>query len=412
MCRANKNKAKRPKVNAFTLRFVRTYGQTAQARDLDSVELFAGEAAITVSAQQLGMHSVAYDKSYSESSINDLCSRKGFRRALQLVMRIKQHGSLWGAPVCSSWVWISRGEGGRSTTCPAGNHTTDPRIAHANRMVTLLVFLYLVAWRRGVHIFMENPLSTIMHMFSPMMEFIDSCLKHKVTCYMGAYGGDTVKPLSIWSTTSKVARLWTKKPKMKKAKKLSTTRAHGVDGNKKELKASQAYPLAFGKAVAAIFQALLQEQRKRDLFEAMDSESDRHMYIWRERERERERETNTRPTWMVSCSRCSRSSTRTSTRGEPAPKSVGVAAPGSDAALVPAQVASTMIRPRGEHKHHTSHSINDNNSNMHFFSVLPTTHFFLCYQQRTFFCATNNALFSVLPTTHLFWCHNHQQQQQ
>ena len=290
MCRANKNKAKRPKVNAFTLGFVRTYGQTAQARDLDSVELFAGEAAITVSAQQLGMHSVAYDKSYSESSINDLCSRKGFRRALQLVMRIKQHGSLWGAPVCSSWVWISRGEGGRSTTCPAGNHTTDPRIAHANRMVTLLVFLYLVAWRRGVHIFMENPLSTIMHMFSPMMEFIDSCLKHKVTCYMGAYGGDTVKPLSIWSTTSKVARLWTKKPKMKKAKKLSTTRAHGVDGNKKELKASQAYPLAFGKAVAAIFQALLQEQRKRDLFEAMDSESDRHMYIWRERERKRERD--------------------------------------------------------------------------------------------------------------------------
>ena len=42
------------------------------------------------------------------------------RSALQLLRRCKEGGVIWLAPVCSSWVWISRGSSGRSKIMPLG----------------------------------------------------------------------------------------------------------------------------------------------------------------------------------------------------------------------------------------------------------------------------------------------------
>ena len=97
-------------------------------RDLDSVELFAGVAAITQEVSRLGFRAVAYDKSYSDTSINDLTSTAGFTRAVKLVLRLKPHGMLWGAPVCSSWVWIGRSQTWRSIVRPQGYHNTDSNL--------------------------------------------------------------------------------------------------------------------------------------------------------------------------------------------------------------------------------------------------------------------------------------------
>ena len=71
-------------------------------RDLDTVELFAGKAAITSGCKSKGMNSEAYDKSYLGNDSMDITTGPGFLAAFHLVLRLRVHGSLWGAPVCSS----------------------------------------------------------------------------------------------------------------------------------------------------------------------------------------------------------------------------------------------------------------------------------------------------------------------
>ena len=132
-------------------------------------------------------------------------------------------------------------------------------------MVVRLCLLMLVAWVRGVHLFMENPMSTVIHFFSPLRELIGCILKHKVTVFLSSYGSPCPKPIMIWSTTSHVQRLWRRKGGAQE--RLTTSENGSVTGCRKALKASQAYPTAFGEAVASIFVSLAKERSLDDLLE-------------------------------------------------------------------------------------------------------------------------------------------------
>ena len=162
-------------------------------RDLDSLEFMAGQGEITKAADRLGLASIGYDKTYSSTAINDINSKMGFARAMSLTLRVRRHGSIWRAPVCSSWVWISR-SGSDRTQQHAGGNTKIPRIRSGNTMVVRLVLIMLVAWCRGCHLFMENPASTIIQYFSPLRELIACILKHKVGVDLSAYGTEVPKP--------------------------------------------------------------------------------------------------------------------------------------------------------------------------------------------------------------------------
>ena len=233
--------------------------------DLHSLELFAGKAEISHACSRLGFKSVAYDKSYSDTLINDLVATIGFKRAMELAARVRPHGMVWAAPVCSSWVWISRSGSGRSSADAAG-HLHVPRIRHSNKMVVHLVLLMLLAWVRGCHIFVENPVSSVINFFSPFSDFLESCMPHKATVHLGSYGADTQKSVTIWSTSSLVQRL--RVPMQRAGATLATRTASGsVTGKGKALKASQAYPRKFGEAVAAVAKELIEMASPDDLLE-------------------------------------------------------------------------------------------------------------------------------------------------
>ena len=74
-------------------------------------------------------------------------------------------------------------------------------------MVVRLVIIMIVVWLRGVHIFVENPMSTLVHYFSPFREVVETLLKHKTTVCLSAYGAPSRKAVTLWSTTPLVKTL-------------------------------------------------------------------------------------------------------------------------------------------------------------------------------------------------------------
>eukprot|EP00969_Alexandrium_andersonii_P014175 617883-Alexandrium_andersonii.AAC.1 len=100
-------------------------------RDLHSVELFSGDMQITKHMLDAGCNSVGYDCRYDPDE--NLCTAKGFEKALRLVLRLRPHAHLWAAPVCSSWGFIGRSTTGRWAG-NAGGDRRNLRTKLANRM--------------------------------------------------------------------------------------------------------------------------------------------------------------------------------------------------------------------------------------------------------------------------------------
>jgi len=233
-------------------------------RNTDSLELFSGLRAITNSASDMGMIAYGYDKEDGPSLANNILSDQGYKKALKLVCSIKPGGFLWAAPECSSWIWVSRSGSGRSSYLPDGD-ITIPRIDKANRMVSRVVSLMLLAWSRHVHIFLEQPISSVMNFISPLKEFIASCLLFCTVTYLGAFGAKTMKPLNIWSTAKEVMGL--KRPRPKSEKRLVKKKDGRTYGKAKDLHDSSAYPLLFGRAVAEIYVYLAMHEQFSYLFD-------------------------------------------------------------------------------------------------------------------------------------------------
>ena len=233
-------------------------------RDLDSVEYMAGEAQISHAVARRGLNSIAYDKVYHHT-LNDINTKEGFHVALELALRVSRHGCIWCAPVCSSWVWIGRAGSGRTAQKAHGNPRV-PRVRAGNVMVVRLVIIMIVVWLRGVHIFVENPMSTLVHYFSPFREVVETLLKHKTTVSLSAYGAPSRKAVTLWSTTPLVKTLHRVPGKARE--RLSIMGKDGsVTGVRAALKSSQAYPKAFGEAVAGVIRQIAVQKDPADLLD-------------------------------------------------------------------------------------------------------------------------------------------------
>ena len=223
------------------------------------IEFFAGQAEISVAANNKGMSVVAYDRKYNmNSNINHFIRQEGFSRALELVLSVVPGGSLWGAPVCGPWVFICRKGTDRSLDNPAGN-LKNPRVQNSNRMVVYLTIVFLLGWMRNLHLFIEQPRSSLMRHFTPFRELLKSCLPHETTSYLGHedFGGESPKPITLHSDTERIAEL-KRKPPMSTTVRLASKSADGsVNGKTALLTSSSAYPRGFGRAVASLMKSLL-----------------------------------------------------------------------------------------------------------------------------------------------------------
>ena len=229
------------------------------------VELFAGVGAISKSMDSIGLKCIPYDLAYSEA--DNIMTAAGFTRAVELIMQTRVHGLCWVAAVCSSWVWISRSGSGRQQAQAEGDIAV-PRVRHANKMAVHSVLLMLLAWRRGLTVFLEQPITSLFGSFTPMQELISFALPCVVTTSLGAFGGETEKMIKVWSSTTKAENLKRKRTSSASSStQLVRRSSSGVTGNKEQLKRSSAYPQAFGQAVACIMAECMSECSADDIFE-------------------------------------------------------------------------------------------------------------------------------------------------
>ena len=141
-------------------------------RDLDVVELWSGVEAIVSAARAAGFTAMPFDKFRIEGATDtddpdtteDILLEAGFRRALNLVLRVCAGGLVWMAPVCSSWIFLNLKNTKRTKVAGprfGGNRRYLP-VQHGNRMAEMAAFLFLVAVARGVHVVIENPAGSMM----------------------------------------------------------------------------------------------------------------------------------------------------------------------------------------------------------------------------------------------------------
>ena len=210
-----------------------------------------GTLASLLAFVKFGFQACALDKTYSSADTMDICTENGFRHALQLACRLMPGSTCWAAPVCSSWVWVSRSSSRRTATRPEGD-TKISWVSQGNRQVKLTVTVLLVAFLRGAYVYVEQPCSSIMELFEPMTSFVKLIAKQKCRVALGAYGAESAKPIYIYTNDPCAHRLTKKTPKGTEFVQLCSKSENGsVTGIKGVLKASQAYPEDFGKAVAS-----------------------------------------------------------------------------------------------------------------------------------------------------------------
>jgi hypothetical protein len=116
--------------------------------DLDFVEYFAGDRAVTSAQRQAGWRAASFEMKHDAVGQNML-TNTGFMHALLLICLLRIGGACLSAPVCSSWVWISQGTMGRSRCEPLGRWVFVQTVAEANVMVSRVLLLQLVAHAKG-----------------------------------------------------------------------------------------------------------------------------------------------------------------------------------------------------------------------------------------------------------------------
>ena len=220
-----------------------------------SIEFMAGKKAITKAIIDKGFAGLAYDKKYYAGDDNDVCEKLGFQNAVDALRQTFDWGSVWAAPECAPWVFISRSGTHRTKTRPCGD-TTKKRVWKANVQVLHVVTLLATAWLLGLNVFCEHPMTSLIQHYGPFAALVRSCLKYRIVTYLGTFGSASLKPIKVWSSDSSVSRL-----KAKKTKKPPLAHKN-VFGEvniycRSALKNSKAYPVAFGRAVAEIFVSLL-----------------------------------------------------------------------------------------------------------------------------------------------------------
>ena len=223
---------------------------------VDHLEFFAGCKSVTRAFCRANLRALSYEK--LDNPMLDMTSATGFLAAVTLVLRLKFGAAALAAPVCSSWVWMSRGTTRRQWYAPMGDVLRSSSVREGNLMVSRLVVLIYIMSAMGVIWLVEQPANSLLQWHPRWQELLASIDVWRHHLFMGDFGGESAKPTWIYAPVPWVTdleRYRTKHTCGKVENNLQvtkvSTRADGstaVAGGK-DLKGTQAYPEAFGRAV-------------------------------------------------------------------------------------------------------------------------------------------------------------------
>ncbi len=216
-------------------------------RSLHCVEFFAGRAAVAQAFRRASLSSFAYDIKL-ETMSHDILHPQGFIEALRLCLALVPGGLAHLAPVCSTWVWMSRGSTGRTLATPLGSPQSRP-VAEGNRMVARVALLLMVLHCRAAAWILEQPGSSLM-LHHPRLQYLKGRLPwHEVRTSMGAFGAPTPKATVLYASDEWALALGRKQPQGLKSEGVVKKIAKGRVQGGPRLKATQEYPDGYGEAV-------------------------------------------------------------------------------------------------------------------------------------------------------------------
>lgn len=228
--------------------FIKSLGDVQ--RDIDAIELHCGMRAITTNIGKLGMMCIGLDKKQGDDQ--DIATDVGLQTHLSMLMRVRARGLCWSAQECKTLIWTGRAQTGRDKEHPGGD-IRNPKVKNANRQVACLVIVLVLAWLRDVSTCSENPSSTLLHLLKPYADWLQFvCGGARATrTYMGAFAGETPKPLHLWGNWCMTRRMQRTSP-AECSKRLVDKGKRWTNGKQADLAASAAYTDEFGHEVARL----------------------------------------------------------------------------------------------------------------------------------------------------------------
>ena len=147
------------------------------------------------------------------SSLRNLLSLPGIQIAITFVLRARHGGLLWLATPCKSWVNLNRGWAIRSVLAPAGpsaSHTSPAQQAYLtehNGIAKLSSYLAWTAHLMGLHVVIEQPVSSLLFSYAPISRLIHGIKATSVSFGMSTFEGSTPKPLLLKGGRAVLANL-------------------------------------------------------------------------------------------------------------------------------------------------------------------------------------------------------------
>ncbi|CAL1152575.1 unnamed protein product [Cladocopium goreaui] len=215
---------------------------------IDHFETFAGK-------MSAGRTAVPFELDLDPKT-QDILTPHGFANACFQVLRLRVGGADLHAPVCSTWVWMSRGSTLRSACRPLGR-SDSKKVHEGNVMTARVMVLMILAACKGCWSILEQPQSSLMSCHPTFQRMLKLLRIFKVTVKMCDYGGSTDKPLTLFSKIADI--LEERQPSKRASGECPEMTVKYIDGSGKQrckggadLKASQHYPPLFGKCLAKV----------------------------------------------------------------------------------------------------------------------------------------------------------------
>ena len=164
---------------------------------LHCVEFFAGQGAVSRALQDRGWATAQFERD-GDPLTQDMLTIAGFVNAIALILRLQPGGLVWFGIVCSSWVWLSRGSTRRSIVNPSGN-TARSCVRMGNVMTSRVMLLYEIASKLGHLVILEQPTSSLMHLYHHFQDLLDIVHVWRCRVCLGFFGGETEKPIFLSS---------------------------------------------------------------------------------------------------------------------------------------------------------------------------------------------------------------------
>ncbi len=122
-----------------------------------------------------------------------------FALAIRYVLRLHWGSLVWLAPVCGSWVFVSRSSTGRCKAFPMGRGGSNS-VRIGNLMVSRLVLLLHLLKAKGCMWVVEQPASSLLYLHTRFQDWLKHSDVFRIHMDMGAFGHPTQKPTHLYSS--------------------------------------------------------------------------------------------------------------------------------------------------------------------------------------------------------------------